>query len=194
MHQAPLRLCGGQNTPGFDPLTTASLLKWTYRTSSTASCSLLSERTWIYDLGPARPQVDPQCKSREVAVFCPFWLLNKTDVPLHCRDSTLRSQTPQLAAPALGGPATPLLFSSARNGLHLRVGGGGGPWSPSISLDKIGALAARLPAAESRSPASTVAVAAAGAPPTGAPVPALSLWAVYGPWPQRGVGRALQGC
>lgn len=71
-------------------------------------------------------------------MFCPFWLLNKTDVPLGCRDAALRSQNPQLSAPALGSLATPLLLSSARGSMHLRVGFG--RWSPSINLDKIGVI------------------------------------------------------
>lgn len=90
----------------------------------------------------APSQVDPQSKAREVAVFCPFWLLNKTDVPLGCRDAALRSQNPQLSAPALGSLATPLLLSSARGSMHLRVGSG--RWSPSINLDKIGAFSKPL--------------------------------------------------
>lgn len=90
--------------------------------------------------------MDPESRAREVAVFCPFWLLNKTDVPLACRDATLRSQAPQLSAPALGGLATPLLLSSARGGMHLRVGSG--PWSPGINLDKIGDLSRPSPVSD----------------------------------------------
>lgn len=66
-------------------------------------------------------------------------LLLQTDVPLQCKDTMPHAAAPQLAAPALGSIATPLLFSSARGGMRLRVGSG--PWSPSINLEKIGACA-----------------------------------------------------
>lgn len=60
----------------------------------------------------------------------------QTDVPLHCKDTMPNAAAPQLAAPSLGGTATPLLFSSPRGSMKLRVGTGS--WSPSINLEKIG--------------------------------------------------------
>jgi hypothetical protein len=60
----------------------------------------------------------------------------QTDVPLQCKDTMPQAATPQMAAPSLGGIATPLLFSSSRGSMRLRVGTGS--WSPSINLEKIG--------------------------------------------------------
>ena len=39
--------------------------------------------------------MDAQCKSRELAISCPYWLLNKTDVPLQCKDSMPQAAAPQ---------------------------------------------------------------------------------------------------
>lgn len=82
-------------------------------------------------------QVDRKSKARDIAIFCPFWVLNKTDVDLVCKDKSLHAHVPQHAPPAAGGTATPLLFSSRRGSVSLRVSGGS--WSPSINLDKTGA-------------------------------------------------------
>ena len=90
------------------------------------SNSLLSY--WVVWAGFATPTMSFRHPQRSLAV--------QTDVPLQCKDTMPQAATPQMAAPSLGGLATPLLFSSSRGSMRPRVGSGS--WSPSINLEKIG--------------------------------------------------------
>ena len=55
-------------------------------------------------------QMDFASKAREVVIFCPYWIINKTNLTLKLKDNTPVSSLPPKAAPGLGGVAQPILF------------------------------------------------------------------------------------
>ena len=55
-------------------------------------------------------QMDFASKAREVVIFCPYWIINKTNLTLKLKDNTPVSSLPPKAAPGLGGIAQPILF------------------------------------------------------------------------------------
>lgn len=55
-------------------------------------------------------QMDFASKAREVVIFCPYWIINKTNLTLKLKDNTPISSLPPKAAPGLGGVAQPILF------------------------------------------------------------------------------------
>lgn len=58
-------------------------------------------------------QMNAHSRAREVVVFCPYWIINKTNMALLVRDTTPQRGTPMLASPGLGEVAQPLPFRSA---------------------------------------------------------------------------------
>lgn len=54
--------------------------------------------------------MDFASKAREVVIFCPYWIINKTNLTLKLKDNTPVSSLPPKAAPGLGGAAQPILF------------------------------------------------------------------------------------
>ncbi|KAK9808775.1 hypothetical protein WJX72_003363 [[Myrmecia] bisecta] len=75
-------------------------------------------------------------RAREVVIFCPFWVINKTNLTIRFRDNTPSGNLPVVAPPGLGGTAQPLLFSSTRGSMKMCVHPG--HWSRSINLDSLG--------------------------------------------------------
>ena len=57
-----------------------------------------------------RSQMDPGSRAREVVVSCPYWIVNKTNLILRVKDTTLNATQPLTAPPGLGGQADPVLF------------------------------------------------------------------------------------
>ena len=57
--------------------------------------------------------MDYASRAREVIIFCPYWVVNKTNLTLKLRDNTPVSTFPPRAAPGLGATASPILFGSA---------------------------------------------------------------------------------
>jgi hypothetical protein len=57
-------------------------------------------------------QVHAASRAREVAVFCPYLLVNKSPSPLRVRDCTPAAGSPAVAPPPEpdGSPGTPLMF------------------------------------------------------------------------------------
>lgn len=55
-------------------------------------------------------QLDASSRAREVVVSCPYWIVNKTDLTLRVKDTTLNATQPVAAPPGLGGQAEPVLF------------------------------------------------------------------------------------
>ena len=55
-------------------------------------------------------QMDFGSKAREIVIFCPYWIINKTNLSLKLKDNTPVSSLPPRAAPGLGGVAQPILF------------------------------------------------------------------------------------
>ena len=68
------------------------------------TCCCTSAKLWA-DL-----QMDFASKAREVVIFCPYWIINKTNLTLKLKDNTPVSSLPPKAAPGLGGVAQPILF------------------------------------------------------------------------------------
>ena len=54
--------------------------------------------------------MDFASKAREVVIFCPYWIINKTNLSLQLRDNSPVSSLPPKAAPGLAGTANPILF------------------------------------------------------------------------------------
>ena len=54
--------------------------------------------------------MDSASKAREVVIFCPYWIINKTNLTLKLRDNSPVSALHPQAAPGLGGVALPILF------------------------------------------------------------------------------------
>lgn len=76
---------------------------------------------WLNSQGLFRPkeskglpdsalQMDPGSRAREVAISCPYWIINKTNVVLRIKDTTLNSKSPVAAPPGLGKQADAVLF------------------------------------------------------------------------------------
>ena len=61
-------------------------------------------------LTAVRSQMDPGSRAREVVVSCPYWIVNKTNLILRVKDTTLNATQPLTAPPGLGGQADPVLF------------------------------------------------------------------------------------
>ncbi len=56
-------------------------------------------------------QLNAASKAREVTVFCPFWIVNKTNSTLRIKDVSPYASTPSIALPmADDGVAKPALF------------------------------------------------------------------------------------
>lgn len=66
-----------------------------------------------------RLQMDSGSRSREVVVSCPYWVVNKTNLILRLKDTTLNANQPIAAPPGLGGQAEPVLFRQVTNLLGL---------------------------------------------------------------------------
>jgi SHR-binding domain of vacuolar-sorting associated protein 13 len=98
---------------------------------------------------PAPPleQMNVQCKAREVVIFCPYWIVNKTEVPLRLREKAPHATSPAVCPANLGRLASPLLFSSARGTMKMAVHPS--HWSKSINLESPGALVRQAPFARS---------------------------------------------
>ena len=54
--------------------------------------------------------MDFASKAREIVIFCPYWIINKTNLTLKLKDNTPVSSLPPKAVPGLGGVAQPILF------------------------------------------------------------------------------------
>ena len=82
-------------------------------------------------------RANPASHAREVALYSPYWLVNKADQTLRTRDAGLAASLPTLApAPAPGAPAQPVLLSAPRGIVRLAVHPGF--WSRSVNLDALG--------------------------------------------------------
>ncbi|KAL3144165.1 hypothetical protein ABBQ32_003949 [Trebouxia sp. C0010 RCD-2024] len=81
-------------------------------------------------------QMDFGSKAREVVIFCPYWIINKTNLSLKLKDNTPVSSLPPRAAPGLGGVAQPILFGAGR--AHMRVSVDDKYWSKTINLESVG--------------------------------------------------------
>ena len=55
-------------------------------------------------------QVNFASKAREVSIFCPYWIVNKTNLTIRLSDNSPRAAVPATIPPGLGGSAKPLLF------------------------------------------------------------------------------------
>lgn len=56
-------------------------------------------------------QLNAASKAREVVVFCPYWIVNKTNTTLRIRDVSPYSSATSIASPmADDGTAKPVLF------------------------------------------------------------------------------------
>ena len=54
-------------------------------------------------------QMDSGSRAREVAISCPYWIVNKTNVVLKLKDTSLNSPMPAAAPPGTD-KAEPVLF------------------------------------------------------------------------------------
>lgn len=55
-------------------------------------------------------QMHSSSRAREVTVYCPFWIINKTNLPLKFKDTSANASQPAISAPGEGGLTQPLLF------------------------------------------------------------------------------------
>ncbi|KAL0042783.1 hypothetical protein WJX79_011021 [Trebouxia sp. C0005] len=81
-------------------------------------------------------KMDFASKAREVVIFCPYWIVNKTNLTLKLKDNTPVSSLPPKAAPGLGGFAQPILFGAGR--AHMRISVHESYWSKTINLESVG--------------------------------------------------------
>ncbi|DBA93880.1 TPA: hypothetical protein ACH3X3_013925 [Trebouxia sp. C0006] len=81
-------------------------------------------------------KMDFASKAREVVIFCPYWIINKTNLTLKLKDNTPVSSLPPKAAPGLGGVAQPILFGAGR--AHMRISVHESYWSKTINLESVG--------------------------------------------------------
>ena len=82
-------------------------------------------------------RANPASRAREVALYSPCWLVNKTDQTLRTRDAGLAASLPTYApAPAPGAPAQPMLLGASWGIVRLAVHPG--YWSRSVNLDALG--------------------------------------------------------
>lgn len=55
-------------------------------------------------------QLDSGSRAREVVVSCPYWIVNKTNLTMKVKDTTLNASQPVATPPGLGGQAEPVMF------------------------------------------------------------------------------------
>ena len=54
-------------------------------------------------------QMDAGSRAREVTMYCPYWIINKTNATLQVQD-TGHLSAPAKARPGLSSPTEPILF------------------------------------------------------------------------------------
>eukprot|EP00884_Botryococcus_braunii_P017936 jgi/Botrbrau1/4826/Bobra.0325s0040.1 len=75
-------------------------------------------------------------RAREISIYCPFWIVNKTNLALRIRDTSPQATVPCIALPGLGTIPDPILFSSPSGVVRLSLNQG--PWSRPVNLESPG--------------------------------------------------------